>query len=88
MIKAFFNWGASSLRGHIGVSLVVVALPLFLRALIASIRADYPTGDVGTLILLPILVAFALALFVWYYVTVPRMKRRAPRAKEGAPRDP
>lgn len=88
MIKAFLTWGASSLRGHFAVSLVVVALPLFLRALIMSIRADYPTGDLGTLIILPVLEAFLLALFVWYFVTVPRMKRRAPRANQDAPRDP
>jgi hypothetical protein len=88
MIKAFLTWGASSLRGHFVVSLVVVALPLFLRGLIISIRADYPTGDLGTLIVLPVLEAFLLALFVWYFVTVPRMKRRAPRANEDAPRDP
>jgi hypothetical protein len=88
MIRAFLTWGASSLRGHFVVSLVVVALPLFLRGLIISIRADYPTGDLGTLILLPVLEAFLLALFVWYFVTVPRMKRRAPGAKEDAPRGP
>jgi|HubBroStandDraft_1064217.scaffolds.fasta_scaffold139097_2 uncharacterized BrkB/YihY/UPF0761 family membrane protein len=86
MIKAFLTWGASSLRGHIVVALVVVALPLFLRGLIISIGAAYPTGDLGTLIVLPVLAALALGLFVWYYFTLPRMRRR-PRAKEDAPRD-
>jgi uncharacterized BrkB/YihY/UPF0761 family membrane protein len=88
MIKNFLTWGASSLKGHLVLSLLVVALPLALRGLITNIGAAHPPWDLGTLIVLPILLAVALAFFVWHYVTVPRMKRRAPPAQEDAPRDP
>ena len=87
MVKDFLSWGASSLTGHFVVSLVAVALPIFLLGLITNIRSGYPTADLGMLIVLPVLVAIPPALFVWYNVTLPRIKRRAAQAKEDASRD-
>lgn len=77
MLKAFLNWGKSSLWGHLVLSLVAVAAPLLLLGLITNIRAGYPTADLGMLVFLSILAAICPAFFIWYCVTAPRRRRRA-----------
>ena len=78
MTKNPLTRGASSLSGHIVLSLFVVALPIFLLGLITNIRAGAPTADLGMLIVLPVLVAVPPALFIWYKITLPRLNRRSP----------
>jgi hypothetical protein len=87
MLKVFFRWGASSLRGHFVLSVLALALPLLLLGLITNIRAGYPTADLGMLVLLSTLVAIPPPLYIWYRITVPRSRRRAIHAKNGAARD-
>ena len=87
MFKALLAWGATSLAGHLVVSFLAVALPLFLLGLITNIHAGYPPADLGMLIVLPVLASIPVALSFWYTFTIPRNRRRAAKAKRGAQRD-
>jgi hypothetical protein len=75
MFRALLNWGGRSLMGHLVLSEVAVAVPLFALGLAVNIRAGYPTADLGWLILLPLLVGLPPGLFIWQYFTAPRMRR-------------
>jgi hypothetical protein len=76
MFAALLKWGGSSLTGHLFLSELGVAVPLFLLGLVVNIMSGYPTADLGLLIVLPPLVALPPGLFIWYYVTAPRMRQK------------
>ena len=76
MLKSFMTWCGSSLRGHFVLSLIALSLPILLLGIITNIRAGYPTADLGMLVSLSILVAIPPPIFIWYNVTLPRIKRR------------
>lgn len=76
MLKSFMTWCGSSLRGHFVLSLIALSLPILLLGIITNIRARYPTADLGMLVSLSIFVAIPPPIFIWYNVTLPRIKRR------------
>jgi hypothetical protein len=75
VFRALRHWGGHSLAGHLVLSEVCIAIPLFLLGLIVNIRAGYPSADLALLIVLPLIVGLPPGLFIWYRFTNPRMKR-------------
>jgi len=75
MFRALLKGDRKSLMGHLVLSEVAVAVPLFALGLAVNIGAGYPTADLGWLILLPALVGLPPGLFVWQYFTASRMRR-------------
>jgi H+/Cl- antiporter ClcA len=79
MFRSFLKWGGSSLTGHLVLSELAVAVPLFLLSLIVNIRSGYPTADLAWLIILPTLVGLLAGFSIWYNLTAPRIRRRGGR---------
>jgi hypothetical protein len=84
MFRSFLKWGGSSLTGHLVLSELAVAVPLFLLGLIVNIRSGYPTADLAWLIILPTLVGLLAGFSIWYNLTAPRIRRRGGRVDGSA----
>ena len=76
MLRSFLTWCGGSLRGQFVLSLIALSLPILLLGVITNICAGYPTADLGMLVSLSILAAIPPPIFIWYNVTLPRIKRR------------
>jgi hypothetical protein len=79
MFRALLRWGGTSLAGHLVLSELAVALPLFILGLVVNIRAGYPTADLGWLIALPTLVGLPPGFFIWYSFTARRIRQKGRR---------
>jgi hypothetical protein len=86
MFRRLFNWGISSLGGHLALSALAVSLPVLLLGLIVNIRAGYPTADLGLLLMSATLAGVLPAFFVWHGLTA-RVQRLRKQSGAGADAD-
>jgi hypothetical protein len=69
MFRRLFNWGISSLGGHLALCALAVSLPVLLFGLIVNIRAGYPPADLGLLLISATLAGVLPGFFVWHGFT-------------------
>ena len=86
-MRRLIAWSARSLRGHVVLALLFVALPLFTLGIITNVRAGYPTADLGMLVAASTLAALLPAIGIWYTVTAPRLRKASDSTRARDERD-